>query len=352
MERTWNLPHNKTFTLPLSQSHFKPLMCEVPLHCLTSRYYLFRGPAGCAAFHFLYVPQTELPLCNGNILSQVLLSLHDWNSVFVCQFSSWQLLQLSGHKGPKMSAFLDDHQCIISLLKLSRCYFWLVKRCIKISLLLNNMPFLLKEKADLLFSLWLMTEAWGPFSTIVIRFHWLVRRSELKSWTLGFVAFSPLDTVASLCCPNAHCLVKTFESWSSLQDAQQEMEHISLIQGQIPDSVGSGKQSITRPHLSFPFGAKPSSSSHSFPLGPPFVPSFHNSWSRKDRTGRTIAAVWKQQLTPRQPLSPVNALSGTTADPAMLWCLAQKTEYHFRDWPVYSVTCQFSLQPICNLQLI
>lgn len=31
-----------------------------------------------------------------------------------------------------MGTFQDDHECIISPLKLSRCYFWLVRRCIKI----------------------------------------------------------------------------------------------------------------------------------------------------------------------------------------------------------------------------
>ena len=33
---------------------------------------------------------------------------------------------------PQIGTFQDDHECIISRLKLSRCYFWLVRRCIKL----------------------------------------------------------------------------------------------------------------------------------------------------------------------------------------------------------------------------
>ena len=36
---------------------------------------------------------------------------------------------------PQIGTFQDDHECIISRLKLSRCYFWLVRRCIKLILL-------------------------------------------------------------------------------------------------------------------------------------------------------------------------------------------------------------------------
>lgn len=36
-----------------------------------------------------------------------------------------------------MGTFQDDQECIISPLRLSRCYFWLVKRYIKIILLLK-----------------------------------------------------------------------------------------------------------------------------------------------------------------------------------------------------------------------
>lgn len=33
---------------------------------------------------------------------------------------------------PQIGTFQDDHECIISRLKLSSCYFWLVRRCIKL----------------------------------------------------------------------------------------------------------------------------------------------------------------------------------------------------------------------------